>query len=130
MANLTDEQLAHLRDVLDERDRALRADLRREANLQDDFVDVATEVPDPGDSSFADLSVDLGNAAMTRDLTELRAIEAARVRMDKGTYGECIHCETEIPYERLLVQPAAERCAPCQEAWERTHIDLLRGTSL
>jgi RNA polymerase-binding transcription factor DksA len=130
MANLTDEQLAHLKNLLEERDRALRADLQREAGLQEDFVDVATEVPDPGDASFADLSVDLGNAAVGRDLFELRAIEAARQRMESGTYGDCVKCETEIPYERLLVQPAAERCAPCQEMYEKTHMDPTRGTTL
>jgi DnaK suppressor protein len=130
MANLTDEQFAHLKKLLDERDRAVRADLRREAGQQEDFIDVATEVPDPGDASFADLSVDLGNAAVGRDLTELRGIEAARQRMESGTYGDCVNCETEIPYERLLVQPAAERCAPCQEMHEKTHMNPSRGNTM
>jgi len=130
MANLTDEQLAHLKQLLDERDRALRTDLKRETSEQDDFVDVATEAPDPGDASFASLSVDLGNAAVTRDMIELRAIEAARGRMNNGSYGECVDCMTEIPYERLEVQPTAERCAPCQEMYEKTHADALRGTTM
>jgi RNA polymerase-binding transcription factor DksA len=130
MANLTEQQLAHLKRLLDERETALRADLRREASEQEDFIDVATEAPDPGDASFANLAVDLGNAAVTRDLVELRAIDAARGRMNNGSYGECIHCETEIPYERLLVQPTADRCAPCQEMYEKTHADLLRGTTM
>ena len=130
MANLTEEQLAHLQQLLDEREKTLRVDLRREASEQDDFVDVATEAPDPGDASFASLSVDLGNAAVTRDMVELRAIEAARARMSNGTYGECIDCVTEIPYERLLVQPTAERCAPCQEMYEKTHADSLRGATM
>ncbi|HEX7635037.1 MAG TPA: TraR/DksA C4-type zinc finger protein, partial [Noviherbaspirillum sp.] len=59
-----------------------------------------------------------------------RAIEAARIRMENGAYGDCASCETEIPYERLKVQPTAERCAPCQETYEKTHVDMLRGTSL
>jgi DnaK suppressor protein len=130
MANLTEEQLAHLKHLLSEREKALRADLQREIGEKDDYVDVATEAPDPGDSSFANLSVDLGNAAVTRDVTELRKIEAARQRMENGTYGECVECETEIPYGRLEVQPTAERCAPCQEMYEKTHIDALRGATL
>ncbi len=130
MSNLTKEQLAHLKHLLDERDQALRADLHREVTEKDEFLEVATEAPDPGDSSFANLTVDLGNAAVTRDVTELRAIEAARTRMENGVYGDCVSCETEIPYERLKVQPAAERCAPCQEIYEKTHGDALRGASL
>ncbi len=130
MANLTEEQLAYLTRLLDQRDKELRADLFREVNEKDEYLDVATEAPDPGDSSFANLAVDLGNAAVTRDVTELRAIEAARMRMENGVYGICVSCETEIPYERLAVQPTAERCAPCQQTHEKTHGDAMRGGSM
>jgi RNA polymerase-binding protein DksA len=130
MAKFTEEQLAHFKQLLNEREKALRADLQREVGERDDYVDVATEAPDPGDSSFANLSVDLGNAAVTRDIVELRKIEHARQRMENGTYGECVDCETEIPYGRLEVQPTAERCAPCQEMYEKTHVDALRGATL
>jgi len=130
MAHLTEEQLAHLKQLLNDREKALREDLQREVGEKEDYVDVATEAPDPGDSSFANLAVDLGNAAVTRDITELRKIEGARQRMENGTYGECVECETEIPYGRLEVQPTAERCAPCQEMYEKTHADALRGATL
>ncbi|HJV75214.1 MAG TPA: TraR/DksA family transcriptional regulator [Noviherbaspirillum sp.] len=130
MANLTGEQLTHLKNLLEERNKALRADLVRELNAKEGFMQVASEAPDPGDSSFANLEVDLENAAVTRDVVEVRAIEAARIRMENGTYGDCVVCETEIPYERLLVQPTAERCAPCQERYEKTHQDPMRGNTL
>lgn len=130
MANLTADQLAHLKGVLDKRNLELRADLVRELDAREGFMQVASEAPDPGDSSFANLEVDLENAAVTRDVTELRAIEAARKRMENETYGDCVSCETEIPYERLKVLPTAERCAPCQELHEKTHQDASRGGTL
>jgi RNA polymerase-binding transcription factor DksA len=130
MANLTEEQLAHLADLLARRDRELREDLLREADIKDSYIDVATNISDPGDASFADLSVDLENAAIGRDVAELRAIHAARGRMNNGTYGDCIECGTEIPYERLEVQPTADRCAPCQNMYEKTHADNPRGISM
>ncbi|HZW21090.1 TraR/DksA family transcriptional regulator [Noviherbaspirillum sp.] len=130
MSNLSEGQLAELKRMLDGRYKELSEELHREVNGQDDYLDLATEVPDPGDSSFANLSVDLGNAAITRDISELRAIEAARSRMENGTYGDCVNCETEIPYERLKVQPTAERCAPCQEAWEKSHAEGGRGATM
>ena len=130
MANLTGEQLTHLKQLLEDRDKELRADLVRELNQQEGFLAAATDVPDPGDSSFANLEVDLGNAAVSRDVVELRVIEAARIRMENGSYGDCVNCETEIPYERLLVQPTAERCAPCQEMHEKTHADGMRGNTM
>lgn len=130
MANLTADQLAYLKDVLDKRHEELREELAREMAAREGFTEVAAAIPDPGDSSFANLEVDLGNAAVTRDITELRAIEAARQRMENGTYGDCVSCETEIPYKRLEVQPTAERCAPCQDMYEKTHQDPLRGGTL
>ena len=130
MPNLSTAQLAELKQILERRDKELRADLQRELAEKEEFQQVATEAPDPGDSSFANLAVDLGNAAVTRELVELRHIEAAKKRMENGTYGDCVHCETEIPYERLKVQPAAERCAPCQEMHEKTHGDAMRGATL
>ncbi len=130
MENLTQEQICYLENALHQRENALRGDLRREIELQDDYAQVASEAPDPGDASFADLSIDLGNAAVTRDLTELRAIESVRVRIKNGTYGECIECGYEIPFARLQALPTAERCAPCQDMYEKTHADATRGTSM
>lgn len=130
MANLTRELLRDLEGLLNQREVALRSDIRRETGMQEHYAEIASQAPDPGDASFADLSVDLGNAAVTRDLVELRAIESARLRMQHGTYGECIECGYEIPRARLLAQPTAERCAPCQEAYEKTHVDQLRGGTL
>lgn len=130
MSNLSAAQIAGLKAMLEERYVALRAELLREVNEKDDYVDVATEIPDPGDSSFANLEIDLDNAAMTRDIVEVRAIEAARTRIENGTYGTCVTCETEIPYARLEVQPTAERCAPCQEMHEKTHADMGRGATM
>lgn len=130
MKTLNDSQLHHLRDILDEREKELRTDISREVKQQDSYSDVASEVPDPGDSSFADLSMDLNNASVQRDIVELRAISAARKRMEAGTYGECLECGLEIPYDRLEAQPTAERCAPCQSQFEKTHADAAKGASM
>ncbi|HEX2530441.1 MAG TPA: TraR/DksA family transcriptional regulator [Burkholderiaceae bacterium] len=130
MENLTKKQLDHLEDLLNQREAALRSDIHREVGIQDEYAQVASEAPDPGDAAFADLSVDLGNAAVTRDLIELRAIASARKRIDKGTYGECIECGYAIPYERMQAHPTAERCAPCQDVYEKTHMDAFRGTTM
>jgi RNA polymerase-binding protein DksA len=130
MTILPQDKLDHLGNLLAQRYQQLRSDIEREVNQQDEYSELASEAPDPGDSSFANLSVDLNNAAVKRDIAELRAIDAARKRMEAGTYGECVSCGVEIPYERLLAQPTAERCAPCQENYEKTHADAMRGGAL
>jgi len=130
METLNQQQTSHLRNLLAQREHALREEIRREIDLQDDYVQLASEVPDPGDLSFANLSIDLGNAAVTRDMTELRAIELARKKIDNQTYGECSECGYPIPFDRLEAMPAAQRCAPCQENHERTHADGLKGSTM
>ncbi len=127
MTILNDKLLQTIKQMLDRREEDLRADLERESGEKRDLTDYAPEVPDPADASFVNLALDLGNAEMTRDFAELRAIGAARKRMEEGSYGECSQCGNEIPVERLKAQPTAERCAPCQGLYERTHAEVGRG---
>lgn len=127
MTTLNESQLNSLKAMLNRREEELRIDLMRESDEKRDLTDFAPEVPDPGDASFVSHALDLGNASMTRDYAELRAIAEARQRMEEGSYGECTRCGNEIPYERLIAQPTAERCAPCQQMYEKTHADAGRG---
>jgi DnaK suppressor protein len=130
MTYLNQGELTEIGRLLDERERELRTDLEREAGEKRVYTELASEVPDPGDSSFANLALDLGHAEVSRDIIELRAIEAARARIEAGTYGICLTCQTEIPIERLKAQPIAERCTPCQEMHEKTHADAIRRVSM
>ena len=62
----------------------------RQALLKSDsehYLQIADSVRDLEDESFADLIVDVGLAEIDRDLEELRAIEAALLRVADGSYG-------------------------------------------
>jgi DnaK suppressor protein len=130
MEKLKPQQMERLLKLLDDRQKALEEEVRIERTQQDGYLDLASEVPDAGDASFASLSVDLGNASVVRDVNELNAIQRARARIEEGTYGECAECGYMIPYERLEAQPTAERCAPCQDVYEKTHADVRKGSTL
>ena len=82
--------------------------------------EVVVRVRDAGDESLADLIVDLDLADTDRDLEELRDVEAALARLDKGNYGACVKCGAPIPVARLKVYPTAKRCQPCQRIYEQT----------
>lgn len=41
---------------------------------------------------------------------ELHAIQEALRRIEKGTYGTCVICGNEIPFERLEALPSADTC--------------------
>jgi RNA polymerase-binding transcription factor DksA len=123
MKHLTQTQLARLRELLDERERELRSEIR-ELLLQSDeqhHKDLAGLVADAADESVANLLADLDTAILDRHVQELRGIEAARGRIASGGYGICADCRGEIDFERLVVLPCATRCSVCQKKYETTH---------
>lgn len=116
-------QLQVLELALEDRRRALDAELRRDAERvrAESYSETTGPVTDLADEALADLIADLDNADLTRDLTELRALDAALGRLgDRRAFGRCADCGTDIPFERLKVEPAALRCVECQRVHERT----------
>ena len=85
------------------------------------YAQIADSVRELEDESFADLIVDVGLAEIDRDLDELRAIDAALLRMADGSYGICAACDRPIDVKRLNLTPQALRCIDCQTIFERTH---------
>ena len=84
---------------------------------------IAGPVTDLVDEAAADLLSDLDYAEVSRDLREIRALEAAQARLADGSYGVCADCGSEIAFARLRAYPTAERCVECQRIHERTHAD-------
>ena len=116
-------QLIELAYALTTRRNELRDEIRNDVERvrAEPYASVAGATPDIGDEAVADLLSDVGEAEVTRDLEELRMLERALKRVSEGTYGQCVDCGGEIPFERLRVQHAAERCLACQEHRERTY---------
>ena len=92
------------------------------------FADLAGEARDPGDEASADLLSDLVAADVTRDIAELRELEAALERIGTGSYGRCADCGREIEYERLEAVPTAARCIDCQTVREHTYVQPGHGS--
>lgn len=127
---LSEAQQNELVKRLDERERLLTEEVRRQTIEREDYQLLAGEAPDPGDQATADVLRDINHAEVGRDVAELRAIEAARQRMREGDYGVCADCGVDIPFERLQIEPAALRCAQCQSMREKTYASAGPGASL
>lgn len=123
MTELSKAQIQQLMDSLQQRRTALRSQIIEVLSRTGEhpYGELAG-VPDIGDASVADLLIDLDNAMVHRDVEEIRQIEAALERIDRGEYGNCIDCGLAIEFERLQVFPSAKRCLPCQGQHEKTHI--------
>ncbi len=118
---LTTEQLSTLAGAIRRRLDSLAAELRRDAGRERDesYGALAGPVTDSGDEASADVLADLAHAELSRDLGELRELEAALARLAAGAYGTCPDCGDDIAFERLAAHPAALRCAGCQGASEK-----------
>lgn|SRR5512134_2397264 len=72
------------------------------------------------DDAAADTAARMDIAAVARDAEELAVLEGALKRLSEGEYGVCTECGDPIARERLFANPAATRCAECQQFAERT----------
>lgn len=120
---LTPQQTQELKQTLEQRRGALIEELRDDIDRvrKDQFEELAGPAPDAGDESVATLIADLDHFDVGRDVSELRAVEAARARLRDGSYGTCVECGGEIGFERLCATPTAVRCVECQRVYEKTH---------
>ena len=123
-------QTEELRHTLRDRARQLRDEIRHTLQKSDEeqYTMIADQVRDLEDDSFADLMVDVNLAEIDRDLQELRLIDAAKLRMDDGSYGHCESCGLPIELARLRATPFASRCFDCQSSFERTHFQNIGHT--
>jgi len=119
---LTSHQTQELKTLITRRRDALLAELRDDVRKTraERFGEIAGEVPDHGDESVASLIADLDQAELSRDVDELRGLEAARERIAGGDYGTCVDCGRDIGFERLRATPSAIRCIACQTLHEKT----------
>ena len=127
---LNQQQTERLLALIDHRRRSLIAEIREDVakERQEPFGELAGSAPDSGDESVAALIHDLDQFDVTRDLTELRELEAARGRMAAGSYGVCLDCGSDIDFGRLRANPGAARCVRCQVMHEKTYAGSGRPT--
>jgi len=116
----TQAQLKKLRDLLADRWLELRAELHADEQAQRELTNRVTgEVSDRKDEAVGRLGSELEGAQEQRDVDEMAQVETALHRLESGTYGACTDCGEAIALGRLQVQPAAQRCAPCQTVYEQ-----------
>ena len=66
-------------------------------------------------ASERDLAIDDAD----RESTLLRQVKAALGRIQDGSFGACIDCDSAISSKRLAAVPWAARCIQCQDAADR-----------
>ncbi len=119
---LTPRQTERLAATLADRRTALTSaiDNHFAQHARTRYADLVGQVGDLEDHALAELLIDDELAGIQRELSELRAVQAAEDRLERGACGTCIDCGGPVGFERLLAWPTAIRCLSCQETHEQT----------
>lgn len=80
-------------------------------------ADVAAQ--DADDAPQRQPEREVAMALTEHEQRELEAVTAALQRLQQETFGVCKDCGTDIPFDRLKVEPWALRCIGCETEFER-----------
>lgn len=100
--------------------------LERQIELTRDLEQLSHEeltdkqVMDSGDEALSLSLEKLQSSLEKTEIDELKLINQALERLEKGEYGVCVDCGNTISEPRLKYYPYAARCIVCQEALEAT----------
>lgn len=99
----------------------MRADLLREVNESYETCRELGQdgVPDIGDMSANAYSRDVLFNLSETQRRQIRDIDAALERIDKGEYGVCMNCGEKIAERRLEVRPFSRYCIDCKTDIEK-----------
>jgi RNA polymerase-binding transcription factor len=86
--------------------------------IAEDALTSQDEKIEIGDRSVQVLDEDLELERLERKRRELRQVDEALGRLERGEYGLCEDCEAEIAEERLEILPFATRCVDCERKRE------------
>lgn len=119
-SHLTVGQRAWLESLLRQRQSQLDGRLAqtlqgegRAGHARDVLLQDGDDAPQREDAREVDL------ALTDQQMQELGAVSRALARVHDDGYGVCADCDREIPFDRLKVEPWAERCVECQGRAER-----------
>ena len=113
-SHLTPGQRALIKAELDRRQNQLAAQLAMHLEGRGRVEHAQEFLNAEGDSTAhaADREIDL--ALSDRDLLELGAVSRALARVLDDNFGLCRACGEAIAFDRLRVEPQAERCIDCE----------------
>ncbi len=110
----TNQDLKKIKAQLTERRNELEEHLHKLSTekVSDD------QVQDPGDQALTATMESLRSSLQDTELQEYKRIKQALSKIEDGTYGICIDCDSDISEKRLKWYPNAARCLGCQETFE------------
>jgi len=108
---MNDDQVAHFRTILEDWKSDLMEEVDRTVHhMQDD----AANFPDPNDRATQEEEFTLELRTRDRERKLVKKIKQSIEDLDKGDYGYCESCGTDIGIRRLEARPTANLCIDCK----------------
>ena len=111
------QELGQLKEELLERLAKIEILMEKQEQQGKDLIDYneMNDVMSKNDESAGEISDLLSDFAITETLEKtLKDIKQALTMMERGDYGVCKYCKTEIPIERMRVRPVSTSCVDCK----------------
>ena len=110
---MTNGNTQRIKELLLEKEAELAAALRRREGIE------VEARPDAIDEVQLATERELVISTLDSHSALLRQVRGALTRLEEGSYGTCLHCDTEISSKRLAALPWAVLCLRCQEEADR-----------
>jgi DnaK suppressor protein len=118
------KKLDTFKKQLEQRREGLRTTMTK--NAQDGREAGEESAQDIADRATSSYTKEFLFTQSANDRQLLQMVEGALVRINEGTYGDCISCGTEINPKRLEAVPWARHCIACQEKHEKGELEAAR----
>jgi DnaK suppressor protein len=126
---LSDDQIETIKDKL----LANQEMIRNKHGQKDQYCMDKSELADPVDEASINTQTSNAIRMRNRELFLLKKINKALMKIEKGEYGLCTECDSEINFERLVARTVAELCISCKEETEmeeKSNVFMKRSKSL
>lgn len=111
IAKIKKELLAKQKELVKELESFTKEDKHSKDKHRTKFVDLGTAT----DDNAKEIDMYSTNLSVEKILEKnLKDIDSALKRIEKGTYGICKYCKKEIGEKRLLARPVSSACVACK----------------
>jgi RNA polymerase-binding transcription factor DksA len=125
--NISENEMQHWRELLDQRRQAL---LNQEKSNDEQAYEFSPEglgilsktSQHPADEGSETNEIELRSTVNQLETKQIQNIEDAEERLYNGTFGVCENCKTVIPKDRLEAMPEARYCLNCEKQMEKNSL--------
>jgi len=116
-AKMPKKELEKYRRLLEEKKTALRAELAKTKNAEEETTEESTQ--DIADKAVSSYTREFLYSLNDAERSTIQQIDQALARIDDGTFGFCLNCGNPMNEKRLTAISWSRHCVDCQELHEK-----------